>query len=58
MAMRLEFRNFLLAQTDQERQAAILNSDVHQADAEKQFQILSERYLGPPSDIENAQGCI
>ena len=53
--MRLEFRNFLLAQTDQERQAAILNSDVHQADAEKQFQILSERYLGPPSDIENAQ---
>ena len=55
MAMRLEFRNFLLAQTDQERQAAILNSDVHQADAEKQFQILSERYLGPPSDIENAQ---
>ena len=55
MAMRLEFRNFLLAQTDQERQTAILNSDVHQADAEKQFQILSERYLGPPSDIENAQ---
>ena len=55
MAMRLEFRNFLLAQTDRERQTAILNSDVHQADAEKQFQILSERYLGPPSDIENAQ---
>ena len=54
MAMRLEFRNFLLAQSDQERQTAILNSDASQSDAEQQFRILSDRYLGPPSDIENA----
>ena len=54
ITMRLEFRNYLLAQTDQEGQTAILNSDEYQADAERQFQILSERYLGPPSDVENA----
>ena len=54
MAMRLEFRNFLLAQSDQERQKAILNSDVYQADVERQFGILNESYLGPLSDIENA----
>ena len=54
MAMRLEFRNFLLAQSDQERQKAILNSDVYQADVERQFGILNESYLGPLSDVENA----
>ena len=54
MAMRLEFRNYLLAQSDQERQTAILNTEAYQADAEQQFKILSERYLGPPSDVENA----
>jgi len=54
MAMRLEFRNFLLAKSDMERQEAILNSDDSEADAELQFQALSERYLGPMSDVENA----
>ena len=52
--MQLEFRNFLLARNDQERQLAILNSDIPQSDAEKQFQILSDRYLGPVSDVQNA----
>lgn len=55
MAMRLEFRNYLLAQSDQERQTAILNTEAYQSDAEQQFKILSEKYLGPPSDVENAR---
>lgn len=55
MAMRLEFRNFLLATDEKSRQTTIMNSDLYQADAERQFEILSERYLGPHTDIENAQ---
>jgi len=54
MAMRLDFSNFLVAQTDQERQAAISNSEVSQNNAEQQFRILSELYLGPQSDVVNA----
>lgn len=55
LEMRLEFRNFMLADDNQGRQTAITNSDFYQADAERQFEIMRERYLGPPTDIENAQ---
>jgi len=55
MAMRLEFRNFLLAKDVKGRQTAILNSDIYQSNAEKQFAKLNENYLGPATDIENAK---
>ena len=53
-AMRLEIRNLLLAENDQDRQTALQNSSVHAADAERQFTILYERYLGPSRDIDEA----
>ena len=55
MAMRLEFRNFLLAEDEKGRQTALLNSDFYQTNAEKQFEVLSDLYLGPRKDIDNAQ---
>lgn len=53
-AMRLEIRNLLLAENDQDRQTALQNSSVHEADAERQFKIIYERYLGPSTDIDEA----
>jgi len=55
MAMRLEFRNYLLAPTKEEKQQAISNSDIYEADAQNQFDILFNQYLGPREDIENAR---
>lgn len=55
MAMRLEFRNLILATDENERQTYISNSDLYEADAKKQFEILYDQYLGPRSDIEKAE---
>lgn len=55
MAMRLEFRNLVLATDDIGRQTALANSDLYEADAKKQFEILYDRYLGPRSDIGKAE---
>ena len=52
--MRLEFRNMVLAKTDEERKAAAQASDVKQANAERQFPILFSDYLGPRADVEAA----
>jgi hypothetical protein len=54
MGMRLEFRTMLLAKDEPGRQTATQNSGVYQSDAERQFNILFQLYLGPRSDIENA----
>lgn len=54
MGMRLEFHNLLQEGNEQGRQTALQNGDLYQADAEKQFNIIFERYLGPRADIENA----
>ena len=54
LTMRLEFRNMILAHDDQERQTASQNAAVCAADAERQLEILHERYLGPRTDIDNA----
>ncbi len=54
LGMRLEVRNLLLADAEEERSLAIQNSARYQVDAERQFTILFERYLGPRGDIENA----
>ena len=55
LAMRLEFRNFLLAHHDKDREIALVNTQIYETDAERQFQILGERYLGPKTDIEEAR---
>ena len=54
LAMRMEFGNLLLADNEADRQAAIQASDIHEADAGRQFQILYEKYLGPAADVEAA----
>jgi len=54
LAMRLELRNLLLADKEEDRQTAIENSGVHEAAAGRQFQILFENYLGPRADVEAA----
>lgn len=55
LSMQLEFRNFLLANNDKDREAALVNSKVFEADAELQFQVLKERYLGPQTDVVKAR---
>ena len=54
MGMRLEYRNLLLATDEKGRQTALKNSAVYQADADHQFDILFEAYLGARSDVEEA----
>lgn len=54
MGMRVEIRNAILTGHGQEVETAKLNSAVYQANAERQFNILFEQYLGPPADIETA----
>ena len=55
LSIRLEFRNQLLATDEAARQTAIQNSAVYRADAARQFEILQQRYMGPPGDIVAAQ---
>ncbi|MFA7344502.1 MAG: response regulator [Terrimicrobiaceae bacterium] len=55
LAMRIEFRNMLLADHDQERRTAVQDCAVYEADAARQFQILFDRYLGPREDVEAAR---
>jgi len=51
MSMRIEYRNFLLAHDEKDRETALLNSKSYEDDATRQFQILEERYPGPKADI-------
>lgn len=55
MGMRLAIRDAILAEDAQGLQRAQQRAVVHQANAERQFDILFQRYLGPRSDIENIQ---
>jgi signal transduction histidine kinase/DNA-binding response OmpR family regulator len=52
LAMRLEFRNLLLAKDAQERLSALQNSDIHSADAKCQINNLRTWYLGSSSDVD------
>ncbi len=54
MGMRVEIRNAVLTGHGQEVETAQLKSAVYQANAEQQFDILFQQYLGPPADIETA----
>lgn len=55
MGMRVEIRNAILTNNFKGFQTARTKSAAHQANAERQIDILFERYLGPRSDIEDIQ---
>lgn len=54
LEMRLGMRDLMMAQSEQEKQAAIQLMEVSHADALMQFDILHKQYLGPPEDIDEA----
>jgi signal transduction histidine kinase/CHASE3 domain sensor protein len=51
-SMRLEFRSFVLAENEADRQAALANRAAAEADALRRFDILQDRYTGPAADID------
>ncbi len=53
--MRLEFRNLILSDKNQEKQASMQNIEVYAANATRQFDIMRKSYLGPKEDVESAQ---
>lgn len=55
MGMRVEIRDAILTNNFKGFQTARKESAIHQASAERQINILFERYLGPRSDIEDIQ---
>ncbi|HEY3372335.1 MAG TPA: response regulator [Prolixibacteraceae bacterium] len=55
LGMRLEFRNFLLAKDNKDREIALANSQFYEIDIEQQFNQLEKSYLGPQDDIVEAR---
>lgn len=55
MSIMVENRNLLLSVDENSRNTALSNSRIYEVDAERQLQMLSERYLGPKDDIIEAQ---
>ena len=55
LKMRLELREAVLAVDEKDRIFHRQNSDIYQVAAEHDFDELSERFLGPRSDVENAR---
>lgn len=53
--MRIDFRNFLLAKGEQEKEQAKQSYAGYRMDALKQFDALYDRYLGNPVDIDSAK---
>lgn len=53
--MRQGMTDLLLAGKDRDRHSILQAIDNHEADAYRQFEILSDRYLGPRSDVEQAR---
>lgn len=54
LRMRLGNRDLMLAKTEKEKQDAIQLMELSGNDAEQQFIVIKELYLGPPSDVEQA----
>jgi PAS domain S-box-containing protein len=54
MAMRLSTRDLMMASTEYEKQVAIEAMEVAAANANIQFSLLRECYLGPPENVEDA----
>lgn len=52
--MRLGLRDLMLATSEQEKQAALQQIQVSAINAGKQLNIVKDRYLGPPEDVEEA----
>ena len=48
-------KDMILAKNEPGRQQALLTMDASEADSERQFALLFDRYLGPAGDIEAAQ---
>ena len=55
LTLRLEFRNLLLADNEEARRAAVGHTAEGIADAERQFDLLYQRYLGSRADIDEAK---
>ncbi len=54
LSMRLGNRDLMLSKTEKEKQNAIQLMNVSASDAEQQFVVIKETYLGPHSDVEQA----
>jgi signal transduction histidine kinase/DNA-binding response OmpR family regulator/HAMP domain-containing protein len=54
LSMRLATRDLMLSKTEQDKQRSLQLMDLSALDANKQFDILKDRYLGEKSDIEAA----
>jgi len=54
-SIRLELLNILQTDNDKEKQKALTNIVVYQADASNDFEILKNHYLGPKTDVEEAR---
>ncbi|MCX5971448.1 MAG: ATP-binding protein, partial [Coprothermobacterota bacterium] len=48
-------KDLILAKNEPERQQALLTMDASEANSERQFALLFDRYLGPAGDIEASQ---
>lgn len=55
MAMRQDMNEVVRAESDQERISLFQSIDTHEAGAIRQFEILHGHYLGPQSDIDEAE---
>jgi signal transduction histidine kinase/DNA-binding response OmpR family regulator len=55
MAMRQDMTEVVRAESDPERVSLRQSVDTHEAGATRQFEILHGRYLGPQSDIDEAE---
>ncbi|EKD80886.1 MAG: multi-sensor hybrid histidine kinase, partial [uncultured bacterium] len=47
-----DMKDLFLAKTDDEIQAIIQNMTIYEVDAQKQFEVMYERFLGPRKDID------
>ena len=54
-SMRLEFLNILQSDSDSEKQNALTNIALYQADAANNFELLKDHYLGPKKDVEESR---
>ncbi|MFT3752654.1 MAG: response regulator [Paludibacter sp.] len=54
LQMRLGNRNLMLANSKEEQQEAIMQMEIAETDAEKQFVVLKTRFLGSQTDVDSA----
>jgi signal transduction histidine kinase/CheY-like chemotaxis protein/HAMP domain-containing protein len=54
LSMRLGLRDLMLSENNREKQDAMLLMELSAADAQKQFNVLNDQYLGPGKDVDEA----